>query len=771
MQKDKLILGLIFVLLLGLCVSLVASDRDIPLQRNPNRMNRLHSVPKEAKLPLTPDNKLPGDLQKPCHSSAAAGTGAIRGRVTQAPGGTTPIENVAVTAFELTCPNYGAYAYSGSDGYYVIDSLPGGKYAVWTYNDSIFLDIFWNDKWTWATIDTVVVVSNDTTENINFKLPVGGRITGRVTMLGASFSFVTVTAYDTLSDNDYEKDVYIDFDSASYEIKKIQTGIYKVYTTALDSFAPEYYNNKPDWASAYPVRVKQDSITSNIDFTLSVGGKITGKIKLPGASSVMASVSATDTTTGNSYNGASINPSGDSVTYEIVGLPTGTYKVNTYGNSQGYLDEYYNDKPDWESANPIRVKQDSITSNINFTLALGGKITGKVKLPGASSVSATINATETTTKYPYWVYQSNPSGDSVTYEIVGLPTGTYKVYTNCNSQSYLDEYYNGKSDYDSADTIHVTAGSIRSSINFTLTIGGIIKGTISSSAKGLLKNIPVYAYCLAYPSSWGYSSGFSDLSGNYRLRRLRSGWWRIRATGDTTYAFEYYNDKSSWFTADSVLVAVSDSVTGKDFSLEVGGSISGHVYGEGGLPLSGVNVTAYSLPETPLGFFTKVDATSEDGSYKIGGLRTGWYKVEINYCGSMFYNNKSSLTAADSVHVTMPDNTPGINFNYPSAVGDEENQTTSRPAEFELNQNYPNPFNPSTKIEFALLHSGFVSLDLYDILGRKVRTLVSEYMSSGYKSVLWDGKNDDGKDVTSGIYFYRLTVGDFSEAKKMLLLK
>ena len=671
MQKDKLILGLIFVLLLGLCVSLVASDRDIPLQRNPNRMNRLHSVPKEAKLPLTPDNKLPGDLQKPCHSSAAAGTGAIRGRVTQAPGGTTPIENVAVTAFELTCPNYGAYAYSGSDGYYVIDSLPGGKYAVWTYNDSIFLDIFWNDKWTWATIDTVVVVSNDTTENINFKLPVGGRITGRVTMLGASFSFVTVTAYDTLSDNDYEKDVYIDFDSASYEIKKIQTGIYKVYTTALDSFAPEYYNNKPDWASAYPVRVKQDSITSNIDFTLSVGGKITGKIKLPGASSVMASVSATDTTTGNSYNGASINP----------------------------------------------------------------------------------------------------SGDSVTYEIVGLPTGTYKVYTNCNSQSYLDEYYNGKSDYDSADTIHVTAGSIRSSINFTLTIGGIIKGTISSSAKGLLKNIPVYAYCLAYPSSWGYSSGFSDLSGNYRLRRLRSGWWRIRATGDTTYAFEYYNDKSSWFTADSVLVAVSDSVTGKDFSLEVGGSISGHVYGEGGLPLSGVNVTAYSLPETPLGFFTKVDATSEDGSYKIGGLRTGWYKVEINYCGSMFYNNKSSLTAADSVHVTMPDNTPGINFNYPSAVGDEENQTTSRPAEFELNQNYPNPFNPSTKIEFALLHSGFVSLDLYDILGRKVRTLVSEYMSSGYKSVLWDGKNDDGKDVTSGIYFYRLTVGDFSEAKKMLLLK
>jgi uncharacterized delta-60 repeat protein len=106
----------------------------------------------------------------------------------------------------------------------------------------------------------------------------------------------------------------------------------------------------------------------------------------------------------------------------------------------------------------------------------------------------------------------------------------------------------------------------------------------------------------------------------------------------------------------------------------------------------------------------------------------------------------------------------------PSEVKDETGDRES-PSEFVLSQNYPNPFNPTTKIEFTLAKSGFVTLQIYDVVGRKVRTLVSEELSSGYKSVSWDGKNEDGEEVASGIYFYQLKVGDFSEPKKMLLLK
>jgi flagellar hook assembly protein FlgD len=76
--------------------------------------------------------------------------------------------------------------------------------------------------------------------------------------------------------------------------------------------------------------------------------------------------------------------------------------------------------------------------------------------------------------------------------------------------------------------------------------------------------------------------------------------------------------------------------------------------------------------------------------------------------------------------------------------------------DYELSQNYPNPFNPSTKIRFALPKAGKVKLEIYDLLGNTVRTLVSKEMSAGRHEVLWDGRNQDGHTVAVGIYLYRI---------------
>lgn len=93
------------------------------------------------------------------------------------------------------------------------------------------------------------------------------------------------------------------------------------------------------------------------------------------------------------------------------------------------------------------------------------------------------------------------------------------------------------------------------------------------------------------------------------------------------------------------------------------------------------------------------------------------------------------------------------------------------PATFELSQNYPNPFNPSTEIRFSLAKPSDVTLEVYDIMGRVVATLVNEPRSAGYHKVTWDGRNNAGQTVSSGVYFYRLKAGEFVATKKMVLLK
>jgi len=93
------------------------------------------------------------------------------------------------------------------------------------------------------------------------------------------------------------------------------------------------------------------------------------------------------------------------------------------------------------------------------------------------------------------------------------------------------------------------------------------------------------------------------------------------------------------------------------------------------------------------------------------------------------------------------------------------------PKEFILFQNYPNPFNPNTIIKFGLPVNSDVRLEIYDILGRSVKVLTDGDLEAGYHEIIWDGKNRQGNDIASGVYFYRLETESFSDIKKMLLLK
>jgi hypothetical protein len=115
--------------------------------------------------------------------------------------------------------------------------------------------------------------------------------------------------------------------------------------------------------------------------------------------------------------------------------------------------------------------------------------------------------------------------------------------------------------------------------------------------------------------------------------------------------------------------------------------------------------------------------------------------------------------------------------NWESEMSDSTfvSHTTSndllKPEVTALSGNYPNPFNPETTISFSNREAGNVSINIYNMKGQLVKTLINEYLEAAYHNIVWNGKDNTGKSVSSGIYFYKMKSGNYSNTKKMILMK
>jgi hypothetical protein len=138
------------------------------------------------------------------------------------------------------------------------------------------------------------------------------------------------------------------------------------------------------------------------------------------------------------------------------------------------------------------------------------------------------------------------------------------------------------------------------------------------------------------------------------------------------------------------------------------------------------------------------------------------------YHADLVLNSRDKNHNLDTIRIPLT-----LCIDTATSVDFDEDQ---KPLTFALSQNYPNPFNPTTIIKFNVQDSKFkvhipTTLKIYNILGQKVRTLVDEPKAAGTYEVIWDGKDDRGRDVASGIYFYKLIAGFYQETKKMVLMK
>jgi len=158
-------------------------------------------------------------------------------------------------------------------------------------------------------------------------------------------------------------------------------------------------------------------------------------------------------------------------------------------------------------------------------------------------------------------------------------------------------------------------------------------------------------------------------------------------------------------------------------------------------------------------------AEVEDGIIRV----TDWFVGE-EFDGTVSFGFKTSglnRTSTFEILNAMVDDVNGL----AAATNFSEFEARALPTVYTLSQNYPNPFNPTTTIDYAMPKSGNVELVIFNTSGQKVRTLVSNVQDAGFYKVVWDGRNDLGEQVASGVYIYKLAADSFSKTAKMNLVK
>lgn len=147
-------------------------------------------------------------------------------------------------------------------------------------------------------------------------------------------------------------------------------------------------------------------------------------------------------------------------------------------------------------------------------------------------------------------------------------------------------------------------------------------------------------------------------------------------------------------------------------------------------------------------------------TYAVGRYPFGICAVDIDYDGDL-----------DILTANAADNNITVLYNGGTTTDVEGGSNPTLPVAYGLQQNYPNPFNPSTTIEYSLARPGEVTFEVFNALGQRVLDLQLGPQTTGQHRVTWDGHDRDGHNLASGVYFYRITSGDFSQTKKMVLMK
>ncbi len=707
-------------------------------------------------------------------------------------------------------------------------------------------------------------------------MPIGAALVVAFDVSDTSIASLGISNSDTLEFNEGGP--------GDYQLPGLSPGSYVVLANDfIGPYEGEYYENAETPDAATPLTVTENETITDIDFTLPMGGSISGNITSATGDSlesvlvvaVKADFSGLDGWISEKFD-LGFTISDNEGNYVIPGLSSGEYILRTVSlfspHADSVLDEYYDDVQsifDYSDATPVQVNSPDPTIDINFELELGGGIAGHFYEVGTTTPvqgEGFVVAINVSSELPaFAIPKYNPTDGA--FELRPLPTGVYVLLglvaqADTVSFRYIPQFYDGASSPDGANPLSVIAPDNLTGIDFQMVRSGTIRGMVF-----IEPNFPVGADSLsqtmvaAFDASTGDFRGSGDVTfaGGYRIPGLVPGDYKVVAYPIYPgFAATYYGGGATFDDANSsVLTVTPDDTANADITLASGeGVISGTVYAANSTretkPLNGVLVLAYdqtghavSAGLSGLDINTGLP-TMEPGGYQIPGLIGGdyyvrtfslfqllfllqnleqqdialrsnafapyaiqqedldslnlelhvdaWYDgvvlepAEIDlfslvfrllFLGGESFFPVPLATAihaeADPVSVSSPGVTPDIDFNLPSVedliTSTEPLANNALPEKFQLFQNYPNPFNPVTNISFQVPNSAHIQVNVYNILGQKVKTLIDGMKNAGSYTVQWNGKDENGQQVASGFYVIQLTSNEVDMTRKMILMR
>jgi len=573
-------------------------------------------------------------------------------------------------------------------------------------------------------------VERGSSPNHNWSKPMGS-MSGVVTdESGVALAGISVIASQYHQYDDYYEQWYSTSsttdESGSYQLHGLNPGAYRIeFRDYSGAYLTEYYDNVSDSDSAKDVVISESEKVGGINASMtkasSISGTVTDSEGLP-LEGIEVSVFS-DNEGGEWWNWASYATTDANGNYTAAGLHAGTYRVEFRDWASGdFATEYYNNALSLNSAQDIVLSEAEDRVGIDASLAAASRINGVVTdQDGSPLEEISVSVYQYDAKDEWWHWVTGAETDEFgEYSLGGLAAGNYRVEFRDYYGEYAVEYYENSPDLDSAKDIVVAKSTDVSGINASMVKASGISGVVTGpNGQTPLANVEVELERWT-GDDWSWQDQtVTEQDGSYQFDGLPAGSYRIEFEDESgQYALEYYNNEVEFDLAENIVLAPEQKVENINASLVLGSRINGKVTGPDGTPLSAVCVEVFRLQENGQWDWYEDTEANADGTYEIGGLPNGTYRVgffddDEVYAVQFYKNNGNTMyfELARNLVISSPQTIPGVNGKFDKKAGTIKGKVTGSDGSTPLHEVHIEAYRKDDQGAWRLVLFGDVESD------------------------------------------------------------